>query len=190
MPKDACFICGLENQKSENAGKFEQVRVDCERCGTFVWEPSQALASLAQPKTNDERVNLSAFVREQNAVGITPLLTAEVMGLVKRRRRPRLRERASRVLTAIAEAVGSNLSETLIVSENSLIQAVSYSADENELSVLLELLEQARLITVAGRVPTSVVITTAGLIQAEELSQPGTGRVQGFVAMSFDPAMN
>src|SRR5277367_1296076 len=101
MPKDACFICGLENQKSENAGKFAQVRVDCERCGTFVWEASDALARLGQPKTNDEKVNLSAVVREQNAVGITPLVTAELMELVKRRPRPRLRDRAMRALARL-----------------------------------------------------------------------------------------
>ena len=188
MSMDECLICDLAGQQSDNAGHPRQVRVTCDRCGTFSWEAPEAV--LARPTTNEGKVNLSAYVREQNAVGIVPLLTAEVMEEVKRRRRPRLRDRASRVLAAIADAVGSDLSEPLTISENSLIQAVSYSADENELSILLEILDEAGLIKVAGKVPTSVLITTAGLIQAEELSQPGTGRVQGFVAMSFDPAMN
>jgi len=34
------------------------------------------------------------------------------------------------------------------------------------------------------------MISPEGLIQAEELSQPGVPYVQGFVAMSFDPLMN
>ncbi len=187
MPTDRCLICDLADQQSDNAGD-QRVRVNCERCGTFIYQVRDAVASPSM--ANEGKVNLSAFVREQNAVGIVPLLTAELMDQVKRRRRPRLRDRASRALAAKVQDVGYDLSRKLVISEKPRIQAVSYSADENELSILLEILEGDGLIKTAGMIPTSIIIAPAGLIQAEELSQPGTAYIQGFVAMSFDPSMN
>jgi hypothetical protein len=123
-------------------------------------------------------------VREQNAVGIDPLLRAELIQEVERRARPRLRDRALRALAAMIQEVGYELSTTFSLSDKLRIHAVSYSADDEELSVLLEILEGDGLIKVEGAIPTTVRLTPAGLIQAEELSQPGAAYLQGFVAMS------
>jgi hypothetical protein len=88
------------------------------------------------------------------------------------------------------QEVGYELSTTFSLSGKLRIHAVSYSADDEELSILLEILEGDGLIKVEGAIPTTVRLTPAGLIQAEELSQPGAAYLQGFVAMSFDPSMD
>jgi hypothetical protein len=58
------------------------------------------------------------------------------------------------------------------------------------LGILLEILESEGLIKTEGAIPTTVRFLPAGLMRAEELSRPGIGYVQGFVAMSFDSSMN
>ena len=133
---------------------------------------------------------LSAFVREQNAIGITPFLRADVVQQIERRPRPRLRDRALCALAAMVEEFGYDIQSIFPISDNLRIHAISYSADEEELSVLLEILEGDGLIKSAGLVPTKIHLTPVGLIQAEELSQRGAAYYQGFVAMSFDPSMN
>jgi hypothetical protein len=187
MATDYCEVCGLEDQKSDNSGTFNRVRVTCARCGTFEWEPA---TTVAKPETVAAQVKLSAFVREQNAAGIIPFLGPLVLQQVEQRRIPRLRDRALRALAAMVEEVGYDLTSTFPISDKLRVHAVSYSADDTELSVLLEILESDGLIQAAGAIPTTVRLTPAGLIQAEELSQPGGAYLQGFVAMSFDPAMN
>jgi len=186
MATDYCEICLLEDQPSESAGG-QRVRVTCKRCGTFEWEP---FASMATPVTDGRRVRLSAFVREQNAVGIVPFLHAALIQRVERQALPRLRDRALRALAVMVQEVGYDLSSTFPITDMLRVYAMSYSADESELSVLLEILEGDGLIQTAGAIPTTVRLTPAGLIQAEDLSQLGGAYLQGFVAMSFDPTMN
>jgi len=186
MATDCCEVCGLEDQQSENAGP-NRVRVTCARCGTFEWEP---IAATARPVTDAGRVKLSAFVREQNAAGIAPLLVPTVLQQVDARPLPRLRDRALRALAAMVEEVGYDPNSTYSFSQTLRIHAVSYSKDQEQLHVLLQILESDGLVNVNGMMGDAVRITAAGLLQAEELSQPGGAYLQGFVAMSFDPVMN
>jgi hypothetical protein len=93
------------------------------------------------------------------------------------------------VLAAIVGEIGYELNRDFAISGCHRIYAVSYSADETELAIPLEILEADGLIKTTGRIPTTVCVTPAGFIQAEELSQPRTAYLQGFVAMSFDPSM-
>jgi hypothetical protein len=93
-------------------------------------------------------------------------------------------------LASIVQEVGYDIQNKFPISDNLRMHAVSYSANEEELSVLMEILEGDGYIKAAGLIPTTFCLTPAGLIQAEELSQPGTAYLQGFVAMSFDPSMN
>ena len=138
MDTDFCEVCGLQGQQSQNAG--QHVRVTCQRCGTFEWEPG---APQAMPVTNSRRVKLSAFVREQNTAGITPFLHAEMVRQVERQAMPRLRDRALRALAAMVQEVGYDLSSTFPISDKPRVHAVSYSADDEELSVLLEILDRS-----------------------------------------------
>jgi hypothetical protein len=186
MAYDFCEICGLANQQSVNAGE-RGVRVTCARCGTFDWEPRPPRLT---PITREQQVKLSALVREQNAVGLVPILNAELIKKVNSRAQPRLRDRALRALAAIIQVIGYDIHTTFSISDELRIHAISYSADDEELSVLLKILEGDGLLKTEGLIPTTVRITPDGLIKAEELSQTGTERLQGFVAMSFESSMN
>jgi len=68
------------------------------------------------------------------------------------------------------------------------IQAVSYSANEDELWVLICILQQEGYVKL--REHGYAHLTTKGILQAEELSLRGSTYLQGFVAMSFDPSMD
>jgi hypothetical protein len=186
MARDYCEICALADQQSANVGEG-RVRVTCARCGTFDWEP---LATRVTPITSEQQVKLSALIREQNAAGLVPILNAELIKQVNSRVRPRLRDRALRALAAIIQVIGYDIHTIFSISDELRIHAISYSADDEELSVLLAILESDGLLKTEGLVPTTVRITPDGLIKAEELSQTGTERLQGFVAMSFESSMN
>jgi hypothetical protein len=186
LTQDHCEICGLADQQSASAGEG-RVRVTCARCGTFDWEPNTPRLA---PITGERQVKLSALVREQNAAGSVPFLNSELIKQIDLRSRPRLRDRALRALAAMVQKFGYDPHTTFSVSDDLQIPAVSYSANNEELSVLLEILELDGLIKTEGLIPTTVRITPVGLIQAEELSRSGTENLQGFVAMSFDPSMN
>jgi hypothetical protein len=127
-------------------------------------------------------------------VRIFPLLRGELIQEIERRPIPRFRDRALRALAAMVQEVGYDLCSTLSISDGTdstlNIEAVSYSANEKDLDVLLEILKGEGFMTVEGMNPTAIRLTPAGLIQAEEMSQPGAAYLQGFVAMSFDPSMN
>jgi hypothetical protein len=186
MATDRCEVCGLNDQQSDNAGSFHRVRVVCTRCGTFEWEP----ATTVGPVTDAGRVKISAFVREQNAAGVVPILMPSVLLQVEQRPLPRLRDRALRALAAMVEEVGYDSNSTYSFSQTLRIHALSYCKDQEQLLVLLQILAADGLVDVQGMMGDAVRITPMGLLQAEELSQPGGAYLQGFVAMSFDPSMN
>jgi hypothetical protein len=57
MAIDYCEVCGLQDQKSDGAGD-RRVRVTCERCGTFDWEPG---ASKPTPVTSERPISYRAL---------------------------------------------------------------------------------------------------------------------------------
>jgi hypothetical protein len=187
MATDHCEICGLADQKSDNAGSPNRVRVTCARCGTFEWEPP---ATVPKPATEAGKIKLSAFVREQNGAGIVPFLAPLVLQQVERRPIPRLRDRALRALAAMVDEIGYDPNSTFSFSQSLRVHAVAYCRDQEQLHVLLQILAGDGLVQVDGMMGDAVRLTPAGLLQAEELSQPGGAYLQGFVAMSFDSSMN
>src|SRR5208282_2918120 len=95
-----CEICGnLAEEATIQSSRWREVR-HCPRCGEFEFDGS---AGLPKKPSTDEIVRLSGWVRDQNAAGGVPAtLTRETWHQVVRRRLPGLRERANRVLGAIA----------------------------------------------------------------------------------------
>ena len=181
LDQDFCEVCKLMGQRSTHAGPVG-IRVTCKRCGTFTWNP--LLFMLPTTETKELQVTLSAFIQEQNAAGIVPHLTEDLIRQVERTPIPRLRERALRALAAMAEEVGNDAQRLHPFRSMPRIQAVSYSADEEELDVLIRILEHEKFVGISER--GDAHLTIEGLLKAEELSLRGSAYVQGFVAMSFD----
>jgi hypothetical protein len=179
---DHCQLCLLMEQKYENAGRH-CVKVTCERCGTFIWD-----SRVPRPATIGHQVRLSAFTRDQNAVGIVPFLSAELVKQIERMPFPRLRERSLRALAAMVQEVGYDPQNLYQFRDMPQVQGVSYCADAEELWGLMRILEHEGFVQLKGG--GAALITPRGLLQAEELSQPGGVYLQGFVAMSFDHSMD
>jgi hypothetical protein len=184
--RDFCEICGLKDQPSINAGA-DRVRVTCSRCGDFEWEPR---ARKPLPVMAGRREKLSAFIREQNTAGITPLVSAPLIRQVEQRPIPKLRDRAMRGLATLVAKTGFDSRSTFSFSQDQQIQAVTYCGNVDEVQVLVDILQSEGLIIVHDMMGDVIQITPRGLIQAEQNSGAGRPSAQGFVAMSFDPAMN
>jgi len=133
-------------------------------------------------------VRLSAFIRDQNAAGIEPHLTSEFVAQVERIPLPRLRERAFRALVAMVGEVGNDVQQIHRFGPVLKIQAVSYSGNEDDLWFLICVLDQEGFVKL--REHGYVNLTIQGILKAEELTSQRGARLQGFVAMSFDPSMD
>ena len=155
----------------------------CERCGEFEWDITMPALDQA-----DGWVKVSGFVREQNAAGITPVLTRELVRAVERSPMPSLRDRSTRLIAAIVRKIGYDTRSTYGFGDDHLLLAVSYSASPDELDLLLQILDGEDLVSYKGG--SNVRLTPAGCLAAEELAHPRSASVQGFVAMWFDSSMN
>lgn len=184
MPNtDPCTICQLAAQPTREGSTRDFFRTRCARCGDFEWDPRTPFDRRA-----DRVVKMAGFVREQNAVGIVPRFTSELVRTVERMPMPRLRDRAMRLLATVVEKLGHNLEAVHGFDDEPSMLAVSYSANLAELDVLFSILDSERLFRRTR--PVSGSLTAAGCMAAEDLAQPRTTSAQGFVAMSFDRSMD
>jgi len=158
----------------------------CARCGDFRIEGAYwKQGSLA----DNDVVRLSGWIREQNAAGITPVITREIFRRIIARAPPQLRERAYRALVVFfSKYPGLDTWVTFDDSEPEYeMLGVSYCKAQSDLDILMELLfSDGYLSKTQGAYSVSV----QGLLKIEEASAAGGGSATGFVAMSFDASMN
>lgn len=183
MDTRSCPVCGLTNQQSHGGSRCLVRTLLCQRCGDLEWDITVPMQEQA-----DGWVKVSGFVREQNAAGIVPVLTRELVRDVEHSPMPSLRDRSMRLIAAIVQKIGYDTNSVYGFGDDPLLLAVSYSAGPDELDLLLQILDGEDLISYKGR--SNVRLTPAGCLAAEELTQARSASVQGFVAMWFDPSMN
>jgi hypothetical protein len=176
-----CEICG--NQAEHIFDQPFPTWV-CPRCGVFDYDRSVGWGRITSPA---EIVQLSGWVREQNAAGVVPVrITPETSRRVARMRIPGLRERASRVLIKLAR----DKSDAWFIRDDAArdpeLQAISYSRDEQGVDLLIRILMEENSLRLDGG---KCAVTAKGLLAAEALVADQSGSAQGFVAMSFDPSL-
>lgn len=180
---DRCPICGSPAFKDTDD---VVPGYSCLRCGDYRIDGARWKHFELEP-TN--MVRLSGWVREQNAAEIVPAITPELFTSAIARSIPNLTNRALAALKWFATRY-PRLDVWLTFEEYQPefeMLGVSYSADQSELDVLLELLSfQGFVEKHQGAYRLSVL----GLLKVEELGQSTNGSATGFVAMSFDPTMN
>ncbi len=178
-----CAICG---KSAEHVGDEYIPAWKCSRCGNAEYHKTVGWVSI---ETTQHRLQLAAWVREQNAAGIEfPNITPEISRSLARRRIPGLRERADRVLGVIAKKYpGLNkVFKREVEIREAELQSVSYSSDEQETTELFAiLLEDGYFREVGGGHALSV----KGLLAAEALGASMSNSAQGFVAMWFDDSL-
>jgi hypothetical protein len=178
-----CAICGSQAEHIPDQW-FPGWR--CPRCGEFDYDRSLGWHKVTSP---DEVVRLSGWVREQNAAGLIPVrIKPETSRRVAQMRMPRLRDRASRVLAALARDYwrpGAWFAPDT-VAQNLELQGVSYSRNEHEIALLLNVLEGEGFLRGKGAV---AAVSVKGMLAAEELGTSKSSSAQGFVAMSFDASL-
>jgi len=179
-----CPICSMEAQRQVIGPQTYMFY--CPRCGTF----AGGSATWLKVETPDHMVRLSGWVREQNAAGGHPMITAETSRRLAQMRLPGLRERAGRALQFISEKI-LEIDRWYpidgIAAEAELLGR-TYSIEPAAAGVLLRLLIEERLLDEASS-GGMVHISIRGLLAVEELGATG-GQPQGFVAMWFDAALS
>jgi hypothetical protein len=136
-----------------------------------------------------ETVIISGWIREQNAIGIEPLLTIEGEQQTLARGRPTIQDRAMLLLPVFAKRYG-NVNVPSFLEElmkDAMLFGVSYSATFDEVHTLLRVLADDGFLDL--RQPGRVLLRSRGLLKVEEIESKGGSGGQGFVAMSFSPAL-
>ena len=181
---DACKICNREAQPTRESGTFRAHRTICARCGEFDWD----IGASPLSEYPEWRVKLSGYVREQNAAGITPMFTHELVNAVERFAIPPIRDRSMRLLAGIVAEIGYDTSSVHLFNDEPKLLALSYSDDFRALLLLFHVLHGEEFLN--HRDHGVVCLTAKGCIAAEEQAQQRSPSAQGFVAMSFAAAMN
>jgi hypothetical protein len=162
-------------------------KYECPRCGKF----EMADFEPARPFPQENRIRVSGWVREQNAVGVIPRMTREIVARVSLRTKPSIRERAHEVLKVFARKYPS-LDAWVTFDEGDTdpeyeMLGVSYSRDIGDLEILLELLVLEQCLE---KKKGGFSISVVGLLKVEEFQNSGGNSAVGFVAMDFNPTMN
>lgn len=174
-----CCLCN--SNATIEAPTGDALNWRCPRCGSY------RLTGTAEGILRDQRIAnfgaVSGWIRQQNAVGITP--TISNVDALKRLTKPPFRERAERyLLTAVSKA--PHLHDPLAASAEDLVGA-SYSEDDGDVSVIRQYLQDSDLIV--QRPGGDWRITAKGFITADDLRTRRAMSSQAFVAMWFDKSL-
>jgi hypothetical protein len=179
-----CPVCDT-SAEHEQGTNFADVR--CGRCGRFLVSMLDGMPRLSSP---EHRVKLSGWVREQNAAGIVPIITASIAQRVEAMPLPRYLERAHKALTVIMRKYPSphGWAAEHEVRQDLEVMGTSYSADEAAVGVLLLILEREGYVDRGGG-RGHCRVTIAGMLAVEQMSAPSSASIQGFVKMDFAESM-
>jgi hypothetical protein len=157
--------------------------VECPRCGSYRVN-EQTWRALEAAKLDG--AILGGWIREQNAVGITPTIEEQDIEKLRRLKKPGLKERAERYLLAAADRC-KTLQTDFDPTREDLV-GISYSHDSKETSILVHYLDGEELLN--HRASGICRVTPKGHIAADNLRSHRAKSSQAFVAMWFHPDMN
>jgi nucleoside 2-deoxyribosyltransferase len=178
-----CPFCNSAANIDEPTG--DSYRWRCPRCGSYRLTGTAQSIIRERPITRFGTV--SGWIRQQNALGITPSISD--IGMLRQLVKPSFRERSERYLLA-AVAKAPNLHVPFAAAAQELVGA-SFSEDDGDVSVIRQYLVGERLIE-QREVVGDWVITPKGFRAADDLRAKRAASSQVFVAMWFhkdlDPA--
>lgn len=179
----SCSICRTSSVESlERDG--DRMRQNCRRCGEFVL--SEMTVIILSQCTDEDRVKLSGWIRNQNQIGDVPRIDNAWIKRIIGRPIPGVVERANRVL-AFAVSLQATLNSTFNFLGKPAFEAISYSQNMKEVHYLINFLVQEGFLE--HRHGGGLGITPRGFMRYEELSTTRMASVRGFVAMWFHTSM-
>jgi DNA-binding PadR family transcriptional regulator len=178
-----CVFCG----NSATLGPVFDDRhrqISCQVCGNYSITGTAEAIVGHKPIQNPGAV--SGWIRQQNAMGITPHIDDDVDRL-RALKKPAFRERTERYLLAVADRTSRIDEPTAAMSQD--LMGISYSDHPNELYVILKYLEHEGLVSRRGGAEETRTLTPKGYIAADDLRTKRAASSQAFVAMSFSEEM-
>ncbi len=176
-----CVFCGRPATLEPVYNDFHR-EISCQVCGNYSITGSAEAVVGHRPIQNKGAV--SGWIRQQNAMGITPHIGDDVDRL-RTFKKPSFRERAERYLVAVADKA-QRLDQLVKVGQEELV-GISYSDDVNDLVIIIQHLRDEGFITANLR--DEERLTAKGYIAADELRAKRAASSQAFVAMWFTEDM-
>jgi hypothetical protein len=181
-----CLIC-RSNARFRSGDSVKTY--ECPRCGQYELPGSGSWDNVEIP---NQQIPISAWIRQQNAMGVVPFLTLERLRSVRSIPIPYLRNRANIRLVVLVKKY-PRFNDGFVIStlcDDVVLQAVTYSADQRELNDLFAVLQNHDgfvELRASGSPPHA--LTVKGLLAADQLQTVHAASSQGFVAMSFDQGL-
>ena len=182
----ACLICRADAH-FRSSGSVKTY--ECPRCGQYELPGSGSWDNVEIP---NQQIPISAWIRQQNAMGNVPFVTLKNLRRVRGIPIPNLRDRANLLLITLAKKY-PRFNDGFVIPtlcDDLALQAVTYSADQRELNDLFAVLQNHDgfvELRATGSPPHA--LTVKGLLAADQLQKINAESSQGFVAMSFDPGL-
>lgn len=183
MPNPAdCPLCRSSATRQPIMGDRRDYA--CSRCGNYSTVDTAEQLLRQTPIQNPGAV--SGWIRRQNSMGVTPHIGGDVAWL-RALTKPPFRERVERYLVAVADKT-TRLDQLIAPGASDLI-GISYSDDANDLSVILQYLQEQGLMTELLSVGQATRrLTPRGYIAADDLRTRRAASSQ-VVAMWFTDEM-
>ncbi|MGB8275870.1 MAG: hypothetical protein WCF16_11470, partial [Alphaproteobacteria bacterium] len=132
---DPCEICGEPTATALRSG--DRIKYTCPRCQTyFLTGSARAVIGKLDRK---QRATASGWIFEQNARGVVPIISSEILNSLTTLSPPPLSERADKMLLSIVRRQ-STYGERFSIHEKWLL-AASYSMDVEEVAYVAKVLE-------------------------------------------------
>ncbi len=180
----ACEVCEEKARVVDTSDHGNVVHWMCFRCSKF--SANSSATSPIKNLNSQQRANLSGWIFEQNSLGSTPKLNREVVEKVIARPLPTISERIDLLLVEALKGQTRLGSEFYPIEPRFI--AATFSQDIQEVQFLLEVLASKNMIKELQRGLTYRILYD-GYTTIDMLSRKNKSTGKGFVAMSFDEAL-
>ena len=189
---ESCPVCATACP-TRHADAGDVMRYACRRCGPFRIS-QEAEENLRGGMANESRVQLSGWCRDQQLEGRMPLILQQVVADSAAWLRPKLVDRAARLLRWIVMALDAEPNDFDRVDkvERLVFFGASYSRSKEELAQLRRILEESGELELHRTKLGSMtmrdwLLTAKGRIRAEGMEEAASLSSSAFVAMWFHP---
>lgn len=183
--QDPCEVCNKETAKTLFTN-FDGVHQLCPRCGEFKFTGTANSIHRANA-TAERRAMLSGWVREQNGLGLVPVITSSGLENIISRPLPSISDRAMALLVEASRGL-EHLGDRFNLVDPRFI-AATYSVNPTDVNFLMKILNEgglAKYVALGGLCE----IEPEGYLRLDELKPSASNSSIGFVAMWFDEDLN
>ena len=179
--QDPCEVCSKQTANTLFSN-FDGTHQICPRCGEFKF--TGTANAIHRAKASDaRRTMLSGWVREQNGLGLVPVITGSNLENIVARPTPSISDRAMALLIEASRGL-QHLGDRFNIDDPRFISA-TYSITPSDVKFLMKILTEGGMAKHVA-INNLCEIEPGGYVRLDEMKPSTSNSSIGFVAMWFD----